>query len=305
MDNHNWQFKSINCSVCGSDENRYLGVRESLSFKSYSQPFQLKIYQCKVCGLIYPNPFPFPSEAQFQENYKAPEQYFPNSLSEELFDLKLKTLKKIEKINNKKKGKLLDVGCGRGEFVYIANKIGWDATGTEVSGSFVNYGKNNFGIDIKLGTLDDINFPAESFDVVVLNSVIQNALDPKHLLEQIHRILKTDGIIFIETANNDSLIYKAGDLYYKLKGQQKTTHLSPMWPAYQVYGFTPKTLRMILKNTGFDIIKLYVGFHPLGAGNPEVEKLNDKIKLFVRRIIVFLSNVVGRGQVLFAIARRG
>lgn len=304
MNNLDWQFKSIKCNVCGSDDNNYLGGRESFSFKSTSQSFHLKIYQCKVCGLIYPNPFPFPSETQFQENYKVPEQYFPNKLSDELLDQKLKTLKKIKTINSNKKGKLLDVGCGRGEFVYVANNNGWDAIGTEVSESFAKYGKKILGVDIRIGTLDNINFPEESFDVVTLNSVIQHSIDPKSLLEQIHRVLKKDGIVYIETANNNSLIYKAGDLYYKIRGKQKTTHLSPMWPSYQVYGFTPQALRMILVNTGFDIVKLYVGFYPWGAGNPKVDNFNDKIKFIIRRFIVIISNIVGSGQVLFVFARR-
>jgi ubiquinone/menaquinone biosynthesis C-methylase UbiE len=305
MDSHNWQFEHIRCNVCGSDNTRYLGVRESYSFKSYSPSSQLKIHQCKDCGLIYPNPFPFPSEIQFQENYKTPEQYFPNSLTEELLNQKLRTLKKLEAINNKKKGKLLDVGCGRGEFVYVANKNGWDAVGTETSESFAGYGNKILGVDIKVGMLDKINFPEKSFDVVTLNSVIQHSIDPKSLMEQIHRVLKQNGIIFIETANNNSLIYKTGDLYYRAKGERKTTHLSPMWPSYQVYGFTPKTLRTILINTGFHDIKVFTGFYPWGAGNPEVKNFDDKVKFFMRRIIVFLSNVVGSGQVLFALAKRG
>ena len=297
-----YNFREVPCNVCGSRESVSLGRRDP---KSFALPEHLlaNIVRCRECGLLYPNPMPFADEKQIQENYGAPEEYFPAALSRQRFDFYRRIIRRIEKMLGHK-GRLLDIGCGRGELLSVAAGEGWQAQGVEYSSRFAEYAKKKFGVEVAIGDLDNLQPTPDSFDAVCLVSVLQHVYDPKKLLTSVRKVLKDDGLLFIETMNNAGMVYRLGDLYNVLRGRNITTNLSPTFPSYQIYGFSPESLRRLFRETGLCPVKIKIKGGISRTEKISVKSAGDLALRLVRAAIMFLSGVFNQGQVIMAYVRK-
>lgn len=123
----------------------------------------------------------------YNENIR-PVTKYPSQLSTYLFN----------RFNMKKGDKLLDAGCGRGDF-----SKGFQDLGLEVFG--IDREKSNSemlkGIEVKLIDIEKDPFPfnREVFDFVFSKSVIEHLWDPEHFIKECYRVLKPGGMIIIMT----------------------------------------------------------------------------------------------------------
>ena len=94
--------------------------------------------------------------------------------------------------------KLLELGCGRGDFLLEFQNYGFDCKGLDRDESSV---KNEYGLDVRQCDLasDQFPYPDEYFDVVYHKSVLEHLYDPENLMRQTMRVLKPGGKIIILT----------------------------------------------------------------------------------------------------------
>jgi len=113
---------------------------------------------------------------------------YPSQLCKYLFD----------RFDMKKGQRLIEIGCGRGEFLYNFKELGLTVNGIDCEECASDFLKN---IEIRCTDLEkgSIPFDDETFDVVFSKSVIEHMQDPTNFLHEIHRILKTGGIAIIMT----------------------------------------------------------------------------------------------------------
>jgi 2-polyprenyl-3-methyl-5-hydroxy-6-metoxy-1,4-benzoquinol methylase len=153
-------------------------------------------------------------------------------------------------------GRILDVGCGAGNFLERAIRAGWEAHGTE-------YGTNALatcrskGINILEGELNPANYPEGHFDVVCSFEVIEHVTHPARELERMTRIARPGGLLYITTPNYNGL--------GRLLAREQWSVVN--YPEHLNY-FTPRTLKRIakehglrsawMKTTGVDLIRLRV-----------------------------------------------
>jgi SAM-dependent methyltransferase len=139
----------------------------------------------------------------------------------------------------KTSGRLLDVGCALGSFLRKAEYF-YDVEGVEANPHTAALAQKRF--TVHQGLLAELNLP-RAYDIVTLNQILYGVPDPAGLLRQIHRILKDDGLLYINTPNADSYAMR---LY---KG--RCNHL---------YGYTTqnvfnqKSLAFLARKTGFRLI---------------------------------------------------
>jgi 2-polyprenyl-3-methyl-5-hydroxy-6-metoxy-1,4-benzoquinol methylase len=149
----------------------------------------------------------------------------------------------IEELIGDYRGKrLLDVGAYTGVFVELAREHGWDAYGIELS-LWAAELCHQKGLNVKRGTLNDLCFSDNYFDVITSWDVIEHLNDPHTHLEDIHRILKPGGLLVIHTIDIDAP-------FARLMGAR--------WPwlmeMHLVY-FSRRTLALMLEDVGFDVIR--------------------------------------------------
>ena len=93
-------------------------------------------------------------------------------------------------------GRLLDVGCGRGDLGEWFMRRGWEAAGIEPAADAARQAAGR-GIDVHVGTLDDAPWPAESFDAVTFNHALEHVPDPLETLRQTASLLRPGGLLAI------------------------------------------------------------------------------------------------------------
>lgn len=294
------KFEYVTCNVCGSDDVKKVGRRIS---PDADPLLDTDIGQCVRCGLIYPNPMPRFTAEEIQNNFSDPENYFSEAITPARIKRYEKALARIEKFYPGK-GNLLDVGCGRGEFLYAASKMGWRATGTDVSKSFSDFAKKKFGITVMIGDISDLNLPSENFDAICLNSVIQYIPDPMRSLKTVYKLLKAKGILYIEATNEDALVFKFADFLKSAShGRRMTTHLSPLFPSFQIFGFNRKSISKALELTGFKIPSLEIkGLK--GGGAVKGHGIKNLLLNIARRVIIFIGGLTGKGHLMYCIASK-
>jgi 2-polyprenyl-3-methyl-5-hydroxy-6-metoxy-1,4-benzoquinol methylase len=146
-------------------------------------------------------------------------------------------------------GCLLDVGCGSGEWLLSMRKRGWKVFGTDFDQQAVDLAAGS-GLDVRCGTLADLNFAPESFDAITLSHVIEHVPDPTGTLAECGRLLKPGGQLVIYTPNGASLSHRA------FKGNWRGLE-----PPRHLQIFSAQSLRRVLEQAGFQKIT----FRPIVA----------------------------------------
>jgi 2-polyprenyl-3-methyl-5-hydroxy-6-metoxy-1,4-benzoquinol methylase len=141
-----------------------------------------------------------------------------------------------------KQGRLLDIGCGNGHFLFIMKKRGWKTIGVEIDPESVRIARELYKLTVFNGELEDAAFPDHSFDAITLTHVLEHIYDPLSLLEECHRILSPEGHIYITTPNLQSM----GHLTFK-------NNWFALEPPRHLYLWTPQTLYDTLKSVGFEV----------------------------------------------------
>jgi 2-polyprenyl-3-methyl-5-hydroxy-6-metoxy-1,4-benzoquinol methylase len=136
-------------------------------------------------------------------------------------------------------GRLLDVGCGVGAFLSAMSDLGWTAEGLDTDPRVVESCRRN-GVHAQVGTLEEANFPSESFDVVTASHVIEHIYDPVAFLAEVRRVLKVGGQVRLRTPNSDSSSLRR--FRENWLGLEVPRHL---------YLFSPRTLAQVAQSAGF------------------------------------------------------
>jgi len=142
-------------------------------------------------------------------------------------------------------GKLLDFGCGGGNYLARMRKFGWGVTGMDMSPAAVEHCRQQ-GMEAYVGTGVNEQFAAESFDVVTLWHVMEHVVSPSETLKQLHTILKPNGKLVLASPNFDSWLRKwFGYCWYPLDVPRHLTH------------FDKKTIAAMLTKNGFKVDKIF------------------------------------------------
>lgn len=233
--------ENIDCNLCGGNKTKTLFPRVD----SY-------IVQCKECGLVYQNPR-FPEEEILKQIISdgIEVQHKKTVWYDSKIKLFKKNLKRIER--HSPRGKLLDVGCGYGTFLKMAEDSGWQVQGVEVSTSASNYAKDKLGLNIFKGVLKGAGFPDNYFDAVTLWGVLGTLYNPTEELKQVKKVLKEGGLIALRL--NNAVFHISIHRFFRYLGNpDKKLNLKPT--IFHLYSFSPKTIRKILEKTGFVAIKV-------------------------------------------------
>lgn len=126
-------------------------------------------------------------------------------------------------LNAHPKGKLLDVGCGNGNFIVMMQKLGWDVLGVEPDAKAAMIAKKRLGALVTIGTLADAAPMADSFDAVTAHHVIEHMHDPIGFLRESLRALKAGGTLVVTTPNIASLGHRV--LRKSWRGLEPPRHL--------------------------------------------------------------------------------
>ncbi len=228
------------CIACGGLPSPFLNCQDFLTSSG-----RFSIVRCTSCGFLWTADAP---EAQdihrlYGPRYEASiHPPFAHPLLRRL-RLEIQTRVRaglVQQQAGKRRGNLLDIGCGDGDFLRAIQRRGWNGTGVELSDDKRNRLKRK-GIPA-IGPREWPNLPNASFDAVTLWHALEHLHNPVEVLRHVRRLLKPAGACVIAVPN---------------AGSPQARRDGSTWFRYDVprhlWHFTPATLEAILTHAGFAV----------------------------------------------------
>ena len=229
------------CPLCNSGQfNLYLKTKDFTLTKE-----EFSIVQCAACGFHFTNPRP---AEQDLAGYYESENYIShtnegNNLLNNLYKA-ARTFTIREKSNLLKKwspkGKLLDIGCGTGDFLHFNQQEGWEVDGVEVNLKARKQAEEKLKQDL-YKILKEVP-PKQKYQAVTLWHVLEHVEDLNATCRQITELLATNGSLLVAVPNYES--YDA-------------RHYKEYWAGYDVprhlYHFSKNSMEQLWHKYGMQI----------------------------------------------------
>jgi SAM-dependent methyltransferase len=237
------------CRVCGhkffkEPLIRYCNMPRAAQFMpdikalESDQGVNLDVCQCSGCGLVQLNNGPVP---YYREVIRA------SAVSEEMKDFRKKQFSNFAEKYCLRRKKIIEIGCGRGEFLSLMQQIVTEAYGLEYSKKSVAQCVKS-GLKVFSGFIDDADdkLSQAPYDAFFILNFLEHLPEPNSTLRGIYHNLTDDGIGLVEVPNFDMILHN------KLFSEFIADHL---------FYFTKETLSATLCLNGFEIIECNEEWH--------------------------------------------
>lgn len=236
------------------------------------------ICKCQNCSLLFTNPSPkeekigpyydFPEYYSHEKNNKSITQIVYNKVRDYAVTEKVKLISSL-----KEPGKILDYGCGTGEFLQAAKLSGWNVKGIEPTPKARN--QANQLLDGKVIENIELLDEKKKFDVISLFHVLEHIHSLRKTVKRIIKHLKSDGYILIAVPNPES--YDAKKYGNDWAGWDVPRHL---------YHFNQTSIKNFEQLFDLELVKVnsmpfdsyYVSLLSEGYKNPKQNKLLNYVK---------------------------
>ncbi len=240
---------SLKCPICEIDNCRFLYDKER-----DNNPVRFVI--CKECGLVYQNPMQGIDDLEkyYSESFR---KTFDNEddlskyiesriehgnsifqiITKSFFNKKFNSLKR--KIQGNKCFSVLDIGCGIGGILVPFIREGFVCKGIDTPSMYTQLGKDKLNIDISEVFLSKFETDIK-YDIVILNHTLEHFSDPVIDLKKISRLLKRNGLLYVEVPN--------------IEKPYNWTTLQFFFLLGHLFYYSPKTLEIICNKAGFENI---------------------------------------------------
>lgn len=233
----------IDCPVCYSKTFVKLFVSRDFRYNSCEQTFN--IVKCEACDFKFLSARPSEKNIDifYKKNFHNPGNTFSYGIIRPFFNLVQRGV--IQRIKSYKKGgRILDIGCGNGHILSLLANYGYDVYGVEPSSEAVDYFPLSIKDRIFNKRIQECGFEDNFFDFVLMFQSLEHIHNLNALFDEIKRIIKPDGYMWIQVPNDDFFESRLfAQYYYNLEVPR---HL---------YFFNRKSLCNVLRKEGFDNIK--------------------------------------------------
>jgi 2-polyprenyl-3-methyl-5-hydroxy-6-metoxy-1,4-benzoquinol methylase len=235
------------CPVCqNSDISHYLECPDHFLTKEV-----FNIYKCNKCGFLFTHEHP--GEADAGKYYESDDYISHSNTSRSITEKAYQIVRQfmlrrkvrlIKRFTGLSQGRLLDIGCGTGHFLYAMKQDGWEVEGIEKSPKARSFAESEFGLSV-IDTSQIAAHKDNSFDCITLWHVLEHFNDPEMIMKEIRRLLKPDGICVIALPNSDS---------------EDAKYYGKFWAAFDVprhlWHFNPQSFSKFANKQSFRIKKI-------------------------------------------------
>jgi 2-polyprenyl-3-methyl-5-hydroxy-6-metoxy-1,4-benzoquinol methylase len=232
MDN----YENQQCYLCGS-RNRLLRsgkVRDNITIVPL---------ECCNCGLVYLSSFNHIATGFYEDSLMHKNRPCEHDIIKQISyeDTSRRYKQFITELAQKR---VLDVGCGDGQFLALAKTIAKNVKGVEPDKQWGEHYRH-LGITVK-SSIGDFG-QDDIFDTITLFHVLEHIQDPIPFLSHVKRLLPKEGRLIVEVPSADDALLTL----YKNKPFSEFTY----WSCH-LYLYTPATLKLLFEKSGFTLIEM-------------------------------------------------
>ena len=204
----------------------------------------LKTVGCTRCGLMRTDPLPTGEDLRhfYQSEYRRSYKGSHRPKAKHICRAALLAAERLRRLSSQMADavKVLDIGCASGEWLYLLQERGHTVTGVELDPAFGEFGRLEYGVDIRTEPVESLQLPVDGFDRITMFHVLEHIPDPVETLKSIHRWLSTDGLFIVEVPNVNS----------PHQNPAKRFHYA------HVVGFTKESLATAFERSGWECLEL-------------------------------------------------
>ncbi|MDP3920119.1 MAG: class I SAM-dependent methyltransferase [Candidatus Omnitrophota bacterium] len=224
----------------------------------------LRVWRCKDCRLMYLNPCLFPDEQKmifsspdfltrvsefFADYYQGETWNTPRTLA--VYNGVMRELASLFPA----KGKIVDIGCGRGAFLKAAKAGGWTASGVEPNFDDAEHLRRDHDIEVFQGDFFEAALPESGFDVVSMWDLIEHVPEPGDWVRRCAKLLRPGGALLLATPNHFSFLDFLAFTSYRLSFGNFSYALEKLYTVDHTLYLTQHTLRDLFERSGFTVVK--------------------------------------------------
>jgi ubiquinone/menaquinone biosynthesis C-methylase UbiE len=241
------------CPLCGSSaEQLVFEVVDTM----FHRPGAYRLVECEHCSMRYLNPRPtaaalarhYPNDYLCYTNFDDEHWLLRWAFNRLQQDQARRRVRQIEKVTGRLAmgTRVLDVGCGRGEFMArLKRERRCRCTGIDINQAVLERVQGELGIGVLHGTLAQAECPTASFDLVAMTEYLEHESRPRQVLEEAQRVVKPGGFLAIEVPDITGPPGRwFGDHWWQLDAPRHVTF------------FSPHTLTLMLQDCGFEVLRV-------------------------------------------------
>ncbi len=263
------------CFVCGSTNSQLLFETE---YPKYNYPGKFAIRKCNKCGLLFNSPRL--NDKELSNLYNRNYYFFNRDDSVEFQRISNLYLRTVALIQDKTvERRVVEIGSAKGYLLALLKHLGWSVQGIEISTEASEYALSRFGVPTFTGTIEDYSNSnhKDGFPVVLAIDVIEHVPNPIEFLNSVDNILRSKGVLIIDTPNGKS---------------QNIEHLNSKWKGFNPFHinyFSSQNLQSLLTNMGYSIENCfsYGNQREYHSTKSNESKLKKVLKYFKPRLGIF------------------
>lgn len=161
-----------------------------------------------------------------------------------------------------KPGRVLEAGCGTGQWVHYLGRLGHDVVGVDYAAGGLEVGlRHNPDLELIQADFTSLPFADSTFDYVVSFGAIEHDVNgPEKALVEFHRTLRPDGILMCSVPCLNPYRMLLLPWFAMRDWLKRRELLRRMWKkttpfVFYEYMWTPGTYATLLANAGFEVIE--------------------------------------------------
>jgi len=213
------------------------------------------LFRCISCGCIFQHPFPdpaalagfYPQQYWWGEELKSAGRWallfrkLEKAYREFVVADHVRFLDRCARSQATEDRSLLDIGCGSGTFLHVAQSRGFTPHGMDSSPQAVRVAQNQYSFDVRRGEIGEEIWTDKRFNYITMFHVLEHLTDPRMGLKYAGELLQLNGMLIIQVPNVRSMQARIfGRSWYGLDVPR------------HVINFSPEALSILLQDTGFE-----------------------------------------------------
>ncbi len=232
--NEQARLASLTCTLCEHQALPY--------FSKHGYQYA----RCSSCAFVFVTPLPDTSLV-YQDSYFSGADhgfgYVDYDSDKEAMRSTFEKYLELAETVHPRKGTLLDIGAATGFFMSIAQGMGWETHGIEISPYAAKLADAK-GLSVLVGTIENYH-PEHVYDAITMLDVLEHVDNPREALHKAFRLLNHGGVLVINTPDTGSAIARL---------------LRSLWHQYippeHIALFNEKNITALLEETGFRVLNI-------------------------------------------------
>ena len=195
--------EEVPCNLCGGRDYDVVG-------RADREGRPLQTVMCRACGLLGTNPRPAAADM---------DRYYAQEYRSDYKGASMPALRKVlrgmlgarERRRDLRPylcdgARVLDVGCGAGELVFLLRQERADASGLEPGEEYADFARRTLGVPVQTATVDSAAIEAGSQDLVTMFHCLEHVADPRRVLTTVRQWLRPNALVVVEVPNVESTV---------------------------------------------------------------------------------------------------